>query len=85
MEIQQKWKIDQRSTAKQMRQTERAELDERTNVLRQMRKVDTTTMTVAEHMAYLRTYQMALYRRRCITTRQERKHGIEFSHIQIVK
>ena len=58
-------------------------MDERHNVVKELRQVDTTGMSYQEYMEHQRTYQQALYRLRCLTTRLERRSAIDYSHITI--
>ena len=84
MNVQPPHKLHHRSTTAQIRMAARTELDERTNILNELQKVDTKGMSFQQYMEYQRKYQTAIYRVRCITTREERKRGIDFTHITTI-
>lgn len=63
---------------------ETAQQRHRLHNLSELRKVDISGMAWEDAMEYQRRYQQALYRHRCTTTRIQRKHAIDFTHITTI-
>jgi hypothetical protein len=79
------WQEEQTSTRTEAVRAYANELRMRTNHTAELAKVDISTMTVDEAMAYQRKYQQALYRQQCLSSRMRGTDVMDYSHISIVQ